>query len=211
MKRFTAFFMALAMMMFTGCSQGSSSGVSDSQSRSAGASLRQSSSQEAVSGETGGKVLIAYFSCTGNTQELADRLAQSTGADLYEIVPRQEYTAEDLNYNNDDCRANVEMNDPAARPEIAGEIPDISEYDTILIGYPIWWGTMPRIINTFVESADFRGKQILPFCTSGGSSINPSVEDLRQALPTAQVEDGLRRGADRRDIRRWLEDNGLAQ
>ena len=98
------------------------------------------------------KSLVVYFSCTGNTKSVAEKIAQLKGADLYEIVPEIPYTDEDLNYNNDNCRANREMNDPSARPAIDSNAVEISAYDTVYIGYPIWWGTMPRIINTFLDT-----------------------------------------------------------
>lgn len=100
------------------------------------------------------KALVVYFSCTGNTKAVAEKIAQLTGADLYEIVPEIPYTAEDLNYNNDSCRANREMDDSSARPAIGSDAVEISAYDTVYIGYPIWWGTMPRIINTFLDTYD---------------------------------------------------------
>lgn len=155
------------------------------------------------------KVLVAYFSCTGNTRAVAEKIAALTGGDLYEIVPAEPYSSADLNYNNSSCRANLEMNDPAARPAIGGEHVDISEYDTVLIGYPIWWGTMPRIINTFLDTYDLSGKTVLPFCTSGSSGVSMSVSAIRAAEPGANVMDGLRAsGANDRNLEKWLRDSG---
>lgn len=157
-----------------------------------------------------GRTLIAYFSCTGTTKAAAEQLAALTGADLYEIVPEEAYTADDLDYNSD-CRANREQNDPSARPAIAGELPDLTDYDTILLGDPIWWGTLPKIIDTFLESTDLSGKVILPFCTSGGSGIGTSVSALRDALPDADIRDGLRmNGAAEEEMQTWLTENGAA-
>lgn len=140
----------------------------------------------------GDKALVVYFSCTGNTKSMAQEIAAQTNADLFEILPEQPYTQEDLNYQNDACRANQEMNDASARPAIESRIENLSDYDTIYIGYPIWWGTLPRILNTFFDTYDLSGKTILPFCTSGGSSILESVSAIREAEPEADVREGLR-------------------
>ena len=156
-----------------------------------------------------GRALVVYFSATGNTEALAETIAETTGAELYEIVPEEPYTEEDLNYNNDDCRANREMDDENARPAISGSVENMDDYDTIYLGYPIWWGDMPRIINTFLESYDMSGKTIMPFCTSGGSGITSSVSNIRAACPDSNVIDGFRgsasSGAD--EIEEWLSAN----
>ena len=166
--------------------------------------------QTAPTEHEGSKTLVAYFSATGNTKAVAERISELCGGDLYEIVPAEPYTADDLNYNNNNCRANKEMNDDSARPAIGSETLDISEYDTIIIGYPIWWGTMPRIINTFLDTYDLSGKTILPFCTSGGSGISKSVSDKKAAEPDATVDDGLRvSGANDKNLENWLRDAGL--
>ena len=115
-------------------------------------------------------VLVVYFSCTGNTEDIAGIIAQQTGAALWKIVAADPYTSADLNYSNSDCRANREQNDPNARPQISGRMEDFSDYDTVIIGYPIWWGDAPRIIQTFLESYDFNGKTVYTFSTSGSSS-----------------------------------------
>lgn len=157
----------------------------------------------------GSGVLVVYFSCTGNTKKVAEKIAALTGGDIYEIVPAEPYSAADLNYNNDDCRTNREMNDPTARPAIGGGKVDISGYDTVIIGYPIWWGTMPRIINTFIDSCDLSGKTVLPFCTSGSSGISRSVSDIKTAAPTADVRDGLRTsGVSDAELEKWLRAGG---
>ena len=154
------------------------------------------------------KILVAYFSCTGTTKAVAEKIAELTGGDLYEIVPSDPYTAADLNYNNNNCRANREMNDPSARPAIAGDNIDLSAYDTVIIGYPIWWGTMPRIINTFLDTYDLSGKTVLPFCTSGGSGISSSVSAIKSAEPGANVKDGLR-ASGTSGLNAWLEKNEI--
>lgn len=158
------------------------------------------------------KTLVVYFSATGSTKAAAERIAELAGADIYEIVPAEPYTAEDIDYTNDDCRANREMNDSTARPLIAGEEADIASYDNILIGYPIWWGTMPKIINTFLDTYDLTGKNVLPFCTSGGSGISKSVDDIKSSEPDANVTNGLRmNGTSDEDVSQWLADNGITE
>ncbi len=120
------------------------------------------------------KALVAYFSATNNTEGVAKHIAEGTGADIYEILPEVPYTAADLDYNSD-CRANREQNDDSARPAISGTVPNMEQYDTIFLGYPIWWGNAPKIIFTFLESYDFSGKTIIPFCTSGSSPIGSTA------------------------------------
>ena len=151
--------------------------------------------------------LVVYFSVTGNTKALAETIAETTGADIVEIVPETPYTSEDINYSNDNCRANKEQNDDSARPEIANKIENIDDYDTIFLGYPIWWGTMPKIINTFLESYDLSGKTIMPFCTSGGSGIETSVFAIKSTCPGADVKDGFRgsSSATAEQIETWIE------
>ena len=157
-------------------------------------------------------MLVVYFSATGNTKAVAEEITRLTGTDLYEIVPAVPYTDEDLNYNNNECRANQEMNNASARPAIGSEAMDVSSYDTVFIGYPIWWGTMPRIINTFLDTYDLSGKTVLPFCTSGSSGITQSVTDIRAAEPDADVRGGLRAsGANDSGIESWIADNGISE
>ena len=155
----------------------------------------------------GGKNLVVYFSVTGNTKALAETIAETTGADIVEIVPETPYTSEDISYNNDNCRANKEQNDDSARPAIANKIENIDDYDTIYLGYPIWWGTMPKIINTFLESYDLSGKTIMPFCTSGGSGIGTSVSAIKDVCPGADVKDGFRGSSSTasEEVRAWIE------
>lgn len=145
-----------------------------------------------------GKILVAYFSATGNTRPVAEKVAELTGGDLFEIVPAQPYTAADLNYSTD-CRANAEQDDPNARPAIASSLEDMGQYDAVLIGYPIWWGRAPKIIHTFLETYDLSGKTIATFCTSGSSphedatirGYEPDADWLegRRFSGTSQVED----------------------
>lgn len=170
----------------------------------------------AEDGQTSGstKALIVFFSATGNTRKAAQALADITNADLYEIVPAQPYTEADLNYSDSSSRATLEQNDDTARPEISGAIPDISDYDVIYVGFPIWWGRMPRILFTFLDACDLSGKTIAPFCTSGGSGISAAVREIERLEPDAAVTDGLRVGnvSDPSDsLLEWLSRIGLSK
>lgn len=159
---------------------------------------------------TTGSTLVVYFSCTGNTKAVAEKIADICSADIYEIVPAEPYTSTDLNYNDDNCRANREMNDESASPEIGSQPIDLSGYDAVFIGYPIWWDTMPRIINTFLDTYDLSGKTVMPFCTSGSSGISTSVSAIRGAEPNADIRDGLwASGADDSKIETWIADNKI--
>ena len=140
--------------------------------------------------------LVVYFSCTGTTKNIAEKIAEITDADLYEIVPAQPYTDEDLNYRDSSTRATQEQHTPDARPEIGGEDIDLEGYTTLYLGYPIWWGDAPRIMSTFVESHDFTGITVIPFCTSGGSGIKRSDDDLAAKAGTGIWLDGTRHSGD---------------
>ena len=150
--------------------------------------------------------IVVYFSCTGNTRPVAEFIEEELDADIYEIEAKVPYTEDDIRYYTD-CRADREQNDPSARPEIAGELPDLSGYGVVYLGYPIWHGQAPRIISTFLESVDLSGKTVIPFCTSGSSPIGSSAEDLHALTPGAEWLDGKRFeiGASREDVVRWLE------
>lgn len=126
------------------------------------------------------KTLVAVFSASGVTKRVGEKIAEIAVGDFFEIVPKEKYTSADLNYMNNRSRSSVEMNDPSSRPEIAGAVADMSSYDTVIIGFPIWWGVAPRIIETFLESYDFSGKTIIPFCTSGGSGVGRSDTALHK-------------------------------
>ena len=134
--------------------------------------------------------LVLYFSATGTTKSVAQKIAKESNRDIIEIIPNEKYKSEDLNYNND-CRANREQKDSKARPEIENKI-DITKYDTIYLGYPIWWGTNPKIILTLLDTYDFTGKKIIPFCTSGSTGISESVRDLRKYNSKLNIKDGKR-------------------
>lgn len=158
-----------------------------------------------------GGVLVAYFSATGNTEGIAQHLQSILDADLYEIVPEVPYTGEDLNYSNDSSRANQEQNDPAARPAITGTLEHPGDYDVVFLGYPIWWGQAPKVIYTFLESCDFGGATIVPFCTSGSSSIGSSADGLQELTENAQWLDGQRfsGGASQDEVAQWVDSLGL--
>lgn len=136
------------------------------------------------------KKLVAYFSASGVTKAAAERLAKAIGADLFEIKPKTPYTKADLDWTNKNSRSTLETNDPNSRPEIAEKLPDISGYDTVFIGFPIWWYVAPKIIDTFVESCDFSGKTLVPFATSGGSGMGRTAEVLKSLCPSAIWKDG---------------------
>ena len=136
------------------------------------------------------KILVAYFSASKTTEHAAKEIAQAVGADLYEICPDKAYTAADLNWNDKKSRSTVEMNDPACRPKIAGTVEHMEQYDTVLIGFPIWWYVEPRIVDTFLESYDFSDKTVIPFATSGGSGIGGAEKSLREHCPKANWKQG---------------------
>ena len=135
-------------------------------------------------------ILVAYFSATGETARLAGTLARAAQADLYEIRPEHPYTAADLNWHDERSRSSVEMKDPACRPGIAGELPDLTRYDTVFVGFPIWWYVEPRIVDTFLERYDFSGKTVIPFATSGGSGIEKAERSLKSHCPQANWKKG---------------------
>ena len=154
-----------------------------------------------------GKTLVAYFSASGVTEGVAKTLADVTGGDLYKIDPEQPYTDADLDWHDSTSRSSVEMKNLSSRPAIKGngKIENIEQYDTVFVGFPVWWYTAPTIINTFIEANDFNGKVMIPFATSGGSTIDKSADDLAKAYPTLNWQPGrLLNGADEKTIRAWL-------
>lgn len=136
------------------------------------------------------KTLVAYFSASGVTERAAKEIAGAVEADLYEILPAQPYTDADLDWTDKKSRSTAEMNDPACRPEIAGTVENMEQYDTVFIGFPIWWYVEPRIVDTFLESYDFSGKTVIPFATSGGSGIGGAEKSLREHCPKANWKQG---------------------
>ena len=153
--------------------------------------------------------LVVYFSATGTTRSVAERIAALTGAGLFEIVPAEPYTAEDLNYGDHSTRATVEQNDPDARPEIANEI-SLEGCTTLYLGYPIWWGDSPRILSTFVESHDFTGITVIPFCTSGSSGPGRTGEALGELAGTGTflTSTRLTRGMSDAELQEWIDSRG---
>ena len=136
------------------------------------------------------KKLVAYFSASGVTAKVAETLAEAIGADIFEIEPKVPYTEADLNWMDKKARSTIEMSDPASRPEIAAKRDNMKDYDTIFVGFPIWWYVAPTIINTFLESYDLTGKTIIPFATSGGSDIGKTNEKLLPSCEGAKLLDG---------------------
>lgn len=162
--------------------------------------------QAGSEGENDTKTAVVYFSATGTTAEVAQIIAKTTDADIFEIVPEEPYTSEDLDYNDDNCRANKEMTDDTARPAIREDLSAVSEYDAIYLGYPIWWGTAPRIIQTFLENYNLSEATVYTFCTSGGSGIEKSVGDLKELYPGVNIVNGKRfTGAAETDVSAWID------
>ena len=193
MKKFSIIFLAaLTMILFTAC----------------GGSAEKTSAPEkpAQVEAPADKILVAYFSCTGHTKTASMEVAELLNAETFEIVPAQAYTPADLDYNIEDCRANLEQKDSAARPAIKNKLENPAQYKTIVLAFPIWWGAEPRIIDTFVESYDLAGKTIVPVCTSGGSDIQASVTNLRELCKGATVTEGKRLGITSKDeVKAWLD------
>lgn len=159
----------------------------------------------------GGKTLVVYFSATGSTKGVAEQLQQILNADVYEIVPQQAYTSADLNYNDANSRVSQEHADRSIRPSISSQTPDLSQYDVIFLGYPIWWGQAPNILLTFLERNDLSGKTVVLFCTSASSDIGSSASALQALSPNAAWKDGQRfsGGASQDTVRAWVESLGL--
>lgn len=152
------------------------------------------------------KILTAYFSASGNTEKLARMIAEKSGSDLFQIVPVQPYTSDDLNWMNKQSRSSIEMADPSCRPEISELVKHMDQYDVVLLGFPIWWYIAPRIIETFLEMYDFSGKTIIPFATSGGSGMGRTVAVLKECCSNGtKWNEGRRFGsADGQEVSQWL-------
>lgn len=192
-KSFTALLVMLTMLIFTACGNSSADKTAEQ--------TPPAQAEAALANKT----LVAYFSCTGNTKKAAEEVAKILNADTFEIVPAEPYTSDDLDYNVENCRANLEQKDSNARPAINGKIENPAQYKTIVIAFPIWWGAAPRIIDTFVENYDFTGKKIVPVCTSGGSEILNSTKNLKDLCKGAKVLDGKRLGIiSKEEVRAWL-------
>ena len=158
----------------------------------------------------GGRILVAYFSATGTTAAVAEKLADMTRADIYAIMPEEPYSTADLDWRNKKSRSSVEMENPDARPALHGRKENIAAYDVVFIGYPIWWDLAPRVVNTFLEVHDLAGKTVVPFATSGGSTIANSVAMLRKTYPNLDWKDGkLLNNSSETVIRAWLDKLGI--
>lgn len=154
-----------------------------------------------------GKKLVAYFSASGTTEKVAKDLAAAIGADLFEIAPEQPYTRADLNWQDKGSRTTLEMNDESCRPSIAGKVADMGVYDTVFVGFPVWWYVEPRIIDTFLEAYDFAGKTVVPFATSGGSGLGRAPQRMQALAAGARVlAGGLLNGRPSQDeLAAWAE------
>ena len=172
MKNFSALFLLTLTILLSACQNNQ-----NNQNNAA------ASADEAASAEAKKTILVAYFSASDAhiTAQVAKTLAEAADADLFEIVPEKIYTADDLNWNDKKSRSTIEMKDSTARPAVASKVDNMDQYTTIYVGFPIWWYTAPRIVNTFLEQYDLTGKTIIPFATSGGSDMGNSGEDLKKA------------------------------
>lgn len=198
MKKLSILFLSLFVL---GACSSNESGTSSK----AISSASNESKETIITGD--GNVLVAYFSVTNNTKAIAESVHHYLKSDIFEITPSNPYTSADIDYGSD-CRANREQNDDKARPEIKYQIQDISKYNTIVLGYPIWWAEAPKIMYTFIESYDFTNKTILPFCTSGSSPIGSSATNLAKSAPNAHWLEGRRFAANTSDdvIHSWLDE-----
>lgn len=152
------------------------------------------------------KVLVAYFSASGVTARLAKKIAEVTNGDLYEIKPKVPYTSADLDWMDKNSRSSIEMNDKSFRPEIIDDLSDVTNYNTIFIGFPIWWYIAPIIVNTFLEKYDFSGKKIITFATSGGSGMGKSLDSLKSSCPNATFVNGkvFRANINKDELAKWI-------
>ena len=189
-KIFATLLAALMVCMLTAC----------------GSSAEKTSPEKSAQAQPADKILVAYFSCTGNTKRAALEVAEMLNAETFEIVPEQAYTSADLDYQVENCRANVEQKNSAARPAIKNKLDNPAQYKAIVVAFPIWWGAEPRIIDTFVESVNLSGKVIVPACTSGGSDIHSATANLRALCKGADVRDGQRlNGMSKDGLKAWLD------
>ncbi len=171
--------------------------------------MKEEASRDSDKQETGTEkdTLVVYFSATGTTKRVAEKIANVTGADMYEIVPAEPYSSDDLDWNDDNSRTTTEMNDKDARPEIGSRDVSLDGYSRIFIGYPIWWGDAPRIVSTFVEKYSFEGKTVIPFCTSGGSGIGKSGDNLKEQAGSGSwlAGDKLDSGMSEDELQTWID------
>ncbi len=180
-----------------------SSAATEKQSSASSSEQSSASDKAADTSTNSGKTLVVFFSATGTTKGVAEKIASVTNADTYEILAAQTYTEADLNWNDKNSRTTKEQNDKSVRPEIGSDKVNLDGYSTIFIGYPIWWGEEPRIMDTFVESYDFSGKTMIPFCTSGGSGIGSSGTNLADNAKSGNWLEGERLSSSS-DIEGWV-------
>jgi len=167
--------------------------------------LQNNSKENPVKSEN---TLVAYFSATGTTKRVAQNLAKVTGADIYEIKPLKPYTSADLNWHDSNSRSSVEMNDPKSRPELVSDNFSIDNYDTIYLGFPIWWGTAPKVVHTFLEKYDFSGKKVIIFATSGSSGLGDTANNLKSSVSTStKIVEGkvLNGNPSVNELKQWVE------
>ena len=200
MKRIISVLISATMLLGLSACAPSGDDTPESAPQTTGTSKVSDTSEDTPSIETeeevSDRILVCYFSATGNTEGVAQKIASVSGGELYEIVPAEEYTSADLEYNDPDSRATAEQDDPSVRPEIASPDLSLEGVTTIYLGYPIWWGEEPRIMDTFVESYDFDGITVIPFCTSGSSGIETSSSNLEEVAGSGNWLEGRRFEAD---------------
>ena len=205
--KISALALVLALMFALTACAGAPSGSSSPSQTEQQTTAADTKQQDTTAGEqtttTGGKTLVVFFSATGTTKGVAEQIAAVTNADTYEILAAQPYTEADLNWNDQNSRTTLEQNDKSVRPAIGSDDVKLDSYSTVFIGYPIWWGEEPRIMDTFVESHDFNGKTVVPFCTSGGSGIGSSGSNLAANAGSGNWLEGERLSSSS-DIAGWI-------
>lgn len=217
MKKITALIMSLLMITsLAACGSNETNTPAPSEPESSESQSAQDSTMESEASQeesATGKTLVVYFSATGNTESAANYIAQATGGDLFELEPAEPYTDEDLNYNNDDSRVSREHEDESLRDVelVADTVENWDEYDTVFIGYPIWWGIAAWPVDSFVEANDFTGKTVIPFATSTSSVLGQSGELLAELAGTGDWQEGQRfsSSVSEEDIQAWVDDLGL--
>lgn len=212
MKKFTSILLALVLVFsFASCSNNSSNGESSTNSAPASTQSANESSDNDTNSSSNSKTLVVYYSATGSTKAVAETIANTAGADLFEITPVDPYTSDDLNWTDDNSRVSVEHNDESKRDvPLTKTTPDNwADYDTVFIGYPIWWGIAAWPVNNFVKGNDFSGKTVIPFCTSTSSGLGQSGDLLADMAGTGNWQDGERfsSGASSSKVESWV--NGL--
>ncbi len=205
---------AALLLTLAACGNASSENKTSSQTKQSSQAASSAAEADASKSDTpsdtpqdSGKALVVYFSATGTTKGVAAQIASAAGADTYEILAAQPYTSDDLNWNDSNSRTTKEQNDKTVRPEIGGEDISLDGYSTVFIGYPIWWGEEPRIMDTFVEAHDFSGKTVVPFCTSSSSPIGSSGDNLAANAGSGNWLEGERLSSSS-DIEGWLSSLG---